>query len=158
MNTPTYKEQFDKLTRAYIEDRVNPFADCACFVGNLLNNNGRWGCERYWGTEGDILNALEKTRFSDTEIIRVVLLDESASLYTPDEIILLERMFLRTFKDNGGSRDRDDDDKWDGEEALFVAFQATLDLLKQIHISKGEVIDETPKFSKRVLSKTEANV
>lgn len=38
----TYKEQFDKLTRAYINDEVQPFENCACFVGNLLNKNAMW--------------------------------------------------------------------------------------------------------------------
>ena len=149
MNTPTYKEQFDKLTRAYIENRVDPFNDCACFVGNLLNGNEYWGCERTWKISGDILDSLDSTYMSGTEVINKVLEKESNSYYLPDEIIILERTFLKAFSRHGGKRKGKDG--WKGEDALFAAFEITLDLLKQIHQSKGEIIDETPVFQKRQL-------
>lgn len=40
------------------------------------------------------------------------------------------------------------------ENTLFHAFEVTLEALKQLRISKGEIIDETPVFVKRSLQLT----
>lgn len=42
----TFQEQFDKLVKAYMNDKVKPMAPCACFVGNLLNGNMAWSDAR----------------------------------------------------------------------------------------------------------------
>lgn len=39
METPTFKEQYNKIVNAYLKGELNPWDGCACFVGNLLNNN-----------------------------------------------------------------------------------------------------------------------
>ena len=36
----TYKQAFDLLTRAYINNEIEPYECEACFCGNLLNNDG----------------------------------------------------------------------------------------------------------------------
>jgi hypothetical protein len=41
----------------------------------------------------------------------------------------------------------------DYEDALFNAMDVTLDMLKEIHISNGEVIEEEFIFTKRKLEK-----
>ena len=141
MNTPTYKEQFDKLTRAYINNEVDPYRACACFVGNLLNRKGAWiNCRSGFSThlEG------EWGIVHDADAIKCIN-EESNGLYTPKEIVDLEYLFLKSFGDSHCN------DK-SPEDSLFIAFEATLDLLKKIHISKGEVIDETPIFTKRTLA------
>ena len=142
IKTPTYKEQFDKLTRAYIEDRVNPMKGCACFIGNLLNERGDWeggrSASMLLSGEQDAVKLLN----TNSSLIVKVVMEEANGLYTPLEIVQMEILFVRTFKKGKET-----------EVALFMAFKKTLDLLKQIHQSKGEVIDETPKFTKRELQK-----
>jgi hypothetical protein len=40
------------------------------------------------------------------------------------------------------------------EDELFAGMCAAIDVLKQVHIEHGEVIDEVPVFEKRVLNTT----
>lgn len=40
------------------------------------------------------------------------------------------------------------------EERLFSGMSAALDVLKQIHIERGEIIDEIPEFTKRNICAT----
>lgn len=150
----TYKQQFDKLTEAYISGKVDPLNSCACFVGNLLNGDYKWGIGR--GVFGEVSNA---------DIIKESIEREAEGFYTPQEIVDLEEKFLRsinTARDNpsaysncskihlkvikGMPLDAAE------EEALFIGFEKTLDLLKQIHESKGEVVDAPPVFFKRKLT------
>jgi hypothetical protein len=71
----------------------------------------------------------------------------------------LEALFLHTYTNYGGGRfilcDSGHITEAD-EEALFKAFSVTLDLLRDIHIAKGENLDqeEVPTFTKRVLQTT----
>jgi len=156
--TPTYKEQFDKLTRAYISGEVDPWDCQACFVGNLLNNVGRWSDCRigdidiFMTGKGRIGFASWSNEYRFNKGVDTIL-EESSGLYTPQEIADIEAVFIKTIVDNGGRQYawKDEIVTPTDEEALFVAFEATLEFLKQIHISKGEVIDETPVFQKRQL-------
>lgn len=148
MNTPTFKTQFDKLTRAYIENKIIRTDSCFCFVGNLLNNNSNWANGRgdiYW-TDGTRNISAEDCIISK-KIISEVIIKEAGGLYTPIEIIMLEGEFM-----SNGRPDQYIDDI-DAEEALFRGFEKTLELLKQIHISKGENIEEQFEFKKRELVK-----
>ncbi len=151
----TFKQQFDKLTEAYIRGEVNPFDHCACFVGNLLNGNSGWvrsappaikkmTCESL----EDFTELLaEECKESVERIVEI----EAEGLYTPEEIFFIEKTFMDAFW-NGSlvkyqSVRREDQEYEDG---LFEAFEKTLDLLKQIHESKGEVV-EPFEFVKREL-------
>lgn len=139
MNTPTYKEQFDKLTRAYINNEVKPFDHCACFIGNLLNGKDEWfHCKMMLGR----INP-EKEEY---DIGKQVIDEESNGLYTPEEIIDLEYTFMCEYQDGDGHRCDSV-----SEERLFTAFENGLEHLKQIHISKGENIEEQFEFKKREL-------
>jgi len=140
MNTPTYKEQFDKLTAAYINNEVNPYDACACFVGNLLNNKGAWAFREWTGQRAPYKSAVE------------CVFKESNGFYTPKEMYMLEYIFISNISDNTPNswfRERLNDANY--ENALFIAFEKTLEALKALHISKGEVIEEAPIFNKRVL-------
>lgn len=147
MKKPTYAEQWQKLTEAYVNDRVNAYEPCCCFVGNLLNGTDGWeACRKSsdgWGMEVYRHPFVSLTLFDDTTSMyvdgRESIELHSNGLYKPIDIIQLEQLFLRTYNTTKN------------EESLFKAFCVTLDLLKQIHISKGEVIDETPVFTKRIL-------
>lgn len=121
----TYKEQFDKITRAYIKDELNA-TDCqACFVGNMLNNTFKWAMLR------DIFD--HKPFYQNA-------FDPVYKFYTMEEICDLEKNFMDQ-KINSCHGDEDN---------LFVALESTLEMLKKIHESKGEIVDAIP-FQKRVL-------
>lgn len=139
---PSYSTQWNKLTTAYVNNKVDPMSECACFVGNLLNNRSEWaGCRT---SEGSFHSPSVKMVLckgssfyrSGVECIQ----EQSGGLYTPEDIIAMEQLFLRTVNQLG-----------DYEEDLFKAFCVTLDLLKKIHIKAGEDVDESPVFVKRVL-------
>ncbi len=123
---PTFKEQFDKLTRAYIRDEVFPMSPCACFVGNLLNRNSDWSGVRHGWNQITNCESDYKRGFN-------AINKESGGFYTPKEIILLESEFVVGVEDLRENY---------SEDQLFNAFAHTLELLKQIHISKGEQVDE----------------
>ena len=140
---PTYQEQFNKLTEAYIRNKVNPYWGCARFVGNLLNNNGDWEIGR------ELKVSCQKPDYDYSiksgNCISSVLKKECNNLYDAIDIFELEKKFLRSYNTSLA-------EGIDREDALFKAFEVTLDLLKQIHISKGEIIDQEPVFKKRTLA------
>jgi hypothetical protein len=131
---PSYKEQFDKLTRAYIANEVLPLNACACFVGNLLNGLGSWVHARSYNGLGVLDNDSHFKPIAD-----MCIKEQSNGLYTAQEIINLEKVFLQSWR------------PLQNEDSMFDAFCVTLDLLKQIHLSKGEIIDEVPEFKRRVM-------
>jgi hypothetical protein len=163
----TYKSQFDKLTEAYINLKVNPFLSCNCFVGNLLNGSSEWSCHRMYERvvgKHKITNCMRRN-YSIT-------FDD----YSMEEIVTLERKFLKTYiKENKGvdtflkdefdfsyyqnlSKPTYGDKSYEEvmaiqENALFKAFETTLNLLRGIHIAKGENVDQDiiPAFTKRTL-------
>lgn len=129
--TPTYKEQFDKLTKAYINDEVEPMFPCACFIGNLLNGRGDWVNMRRLDLSNYTYHPYKANK-----------LDPEYRFYTATELAKMENMFMTTPEGYLGRPI---------EETFFRRFSTTLDILKQIHISKGEVIDDVPVFKKREL-------
>lgn len=145
MNTPSYKEQWDKLTKAYINDEVNPYDECACFVGNLLNGSSNWAACRM----GDAYRGASKVYFDAT----------FNDYYTSYDIVALENTFMGiiwgyvrphyVIETGCAYAYNHLEEK---EEILFKAFEKTLELLKQIHISKGENVEEEFEFKKRQLA------
>lgn len=149
-----FKVQFDKLTKAYIEGKVNPYRECACFVGNLLNGTHEWrGIRRYRPYGNSILREDMNFILSFSSSIKSID-EQSDGMYSPREILKLENLFLHTLEKKITS-----DLPFPAayilvhpnyEEALFHAFCVTLDKLKEIHISKGENVEEFT-FIKRKL-------
>lgn len=142
-----YQEQFNKLTEAYISGKVNPFQCKACFVGNLLG-----------GSQWSTLRETWKNFSLDPD-----LKDQNIGGYSAEDIVLLEHVFMTTYVKNHRyvkanpeyynknsncftkvSYDID-------EDALFLAFEKTLALLKEVHEDMGEVINYNPVFKKRQL-------
>lgn len=149
----TYKQQFDRLTEAYISGKVNPMLCEACFVGNLLQaKDNRWADSRQ--IFGEVTNN-ETWYHSGSKAILLL----SDNQYTIKNIVDLEKTFFvgilgtdfkslsvaQTMILKGELRCREYEDR------LFKGFEMALELLKQIHIEQGEVIDETPVFVKREL-------
>lgn len=140
MKTPTFQEQYNKIVDAYYKNELKPYIGCACFVGNLLNNKDKWGMARDFvneDTDTDLIIFRETTnpyRFIGIQCIK----EESNDLYSIEDICQLEQNFLRKYSDS------------DPENSLFNAMETTLELLKQIHESKGEIIKKY-NFIKREL-------
>lgn len=147
MQNPTFIEQFNKLVIAYLGNKVNPWDNCACFVGNLLNNNGDWYLSAQRARRYAKFN-MEVSGFPSIFIpdeegrnkADICLLQECNNFYTHEEIAELEYIFLRKIWG-----------KFDHEQALFEAFEVALLRLKEIHESKGEIVDNY-LFKKRELT------
>lgn len=143
----TYKQAFDRLTEAYIAGNVNPFNPCSCFVGNLLGTE-RWISLRTSSWTDCVVARGRHPNYIEYEN------------YTNQEIIDLEHIFMKTYSENHPLEGlikklsfhilADILDNLN-EDALYKAFSITLDKLKEIHISKGEIIDKAPVFIKRQL-------
>lgn len=149
----TFKEQFDKLTRAYIAGMVNPYFPCACFIGNLLNGTMEWSSARHYRTLG---RSTVFSEHSNENAVRAIesIERESEGMYTAKEIVDLENLFLKTLEEetvgevNFPTMEMFGHPKY--EDALFKAFTVTLDALRGIHKSKGEIVDDFI-FTKRKL-------
>lgn len=130
---PKYSEQFDKITVAYIEDKILPYNRNFCFCGTLApleENNKGWSEKDYTSIQ------LNKMEFALLHSIREETFpDEKDVFFTSDHMYgeLREKVTSHPNYEN----------------ALFNGMVAALEVIKQIHIEKGEVIDETPSFQKR---------
>lgn len=118
--TPTYKEQFDKITEAYIKGEIRPYDARFCFCGTLCDSTSRW-----FAVCGEV--HLDYGVYTGRDYVAM----ENALL---DKVWMSEHSSLY-------------------EDALFEGMCNALEVLKQIHISKGEIIDEVPAFTKRELIK-----
>lgn len=132
----TFREAFDRITKAYYRNEIEPFNACGCFVGNLLNKNNGWveGCGGLGELRSDKLRVFKA---------RLSVSDNSDNTYSLEEIAELENVFMshiRTISKND-----------EGDEAeIFQAMEAALLKLREIHESKGEII-EPLEFKKREL-------
>lgn len=154
MNTPTFKEQFDKITTAYFEGRLSPERPCGCFIGNLLNNTEEWNHARVFTSQFNPVVCERRYPNDEWErdyikegIMSIEIL--SNGLYTIEDIIDLEQNFLNIARTGVPLVcTHEDIDSFYTEETLFAAIDSTLDLLRKIHESKGEIIEDF-EFSKR---------
>lgn len=126
----TYKQAFDKITEAYFKDQIKPLSSSFCFCGTLCNN------ERGWFIS-------PRSEHADSHG------------YKGTEFVKMETVFLNTIQEF-----ESDSGKWNTqnpkyEEGVFAGMSAALDVLKQIHIERGEIIDEVPEFVKRELLQSE---
>jgi hypothetical protein len=144
MNTPTFKEQFDKITRAYFNDELKPLNSCACFIGNIFDKDSRWQWIREFDTTED-----NCSRWRGIKNERYPWMRDAASeyikfffngFYSCEDIINMESNFLTIWDAKGGRT----------EQSLFEAMDSTLDMLRRIHESKGEII-ESYEFKPRNL-------
>lgn len=137
---PSYESQWQKLTTAYIKGEINPYDACACFVGNLLNGTKCWIYEKH-----------HKLGSIHEEVLKSVY-KESAGLYTPDEVLEIEEIFMketRNFKLKDSATFQERLMVNYTEDSLFKGFELALAALKKLHISKGEKVDKTFTFKKR---------
>lgn len=143
---PTYEQQWQKITSAYLNKLLNPYIECACFIGNILSNRRDWsGCRRgeIESGEGYLYPTSPLYKRADLFIAK-----QSNNLYTPNIIVTLENNFLKILHINTPGKVAE----WYGgkdvvrhpnyENALYEAMTSTLELLRQIHEAAG---DETAK-------------
>ncbi len=140
----SFEKQYQKIVNAYYKNELNPLDGCACFVGNLLNNTGGWELCRNYIT-GKVFKDKESIFYGQQEIQK-----EANGFYTSQNIVDLENKFLEICFHG---RERSTDiltNRKITEDTLYNAMESTLEILKEIHISKGEVIKDY-NFTKREL-------
>lgn len=149
MENPSFQSQYNKIVNAYYKNQLNPFDSCACFIGNMLNGNLRWG----YGRKVTVPNKFEILKVVNDEFALSIALScirsEANSFYTLEEIFKLEENFLNITTNYTPVDDGITSYKYN-EEDLFKAMVSTLEMLKEIHISKGEVVNNY-SFTKREL-------
>lgn len=130
MEKLTYKQAYDKIIEAYFKDEIEPGDVEFCFCGTLSH-------DKNW----HLKNRNKK------------VYTYSLKEYSEMEYALLKPM--------GCDRLHNSPASWgipgnvlakvdDYENMLFTGMCAALDVLKQIHIERGEIIDEVPEFKKRL--------
>ncbi len=159
---PTYKQQFDKLTTAYIANKIDPYYDCACFIGNLLGGRSWCGIRRSGSAIGNG-QLKEKNELIDFNYFGLnfkqgeqFISYRSEGLYTPEDILIMKNNFLHIINKRTVDIEEGEDlptfaikGHPNYENALFEAFESTLEILKVIHERSGEVIDTPFTFIKR---------
>ncbi len=124
---PTYKEQFDKITVDYIAGKIKPYNWGFCFCGTLCDYDEQWNWQKH-------------------------------DFYSAKDLALMEKALLNTIAsqtfypehDNSVTKYSDCTKHPNFENALFNGMVAALEVLKSIHESKGEQVDELV-FRKREL-------
>lgn len=146
MKTPTFQEQYNKIVNAYYKNTLQPHNSCACFIGNLLNNNDTWHKGRTLLDNTSFLSPYVKIGEWSGEgydnyvqEAKECLMLECNNLYSMKDIMKMEQHFLRIVNSRQGC-----------EETLFRAMESTLLILRELHESKAEVIQDY-NFTKREL-------
>lgn len=130
MTTLTYQEARGLILDAYFKDEIEPGDGHFCFCGTLSPKNAVWrGCG-------------EKTLpYSSSEYERMekaLMCGMSTSLRIMINAYTTPVRVFRKIKTHPNY-----------ETALFAGMSAALEVLRQIHIERGERVDEVPSFSKR---------
>lgn len=124
----TYKQAYDKIIEAYFKDEIHPLDSSFCFCGTLCDNKTDWfGSARYFHFD--------------------------SHGYKGDDFVLMETALLDTIYPSDTPVGFNCIGSPGYEQLLFEGMCAALDVLKQIHIERGEAIDEVPEFTKRQLVK-----
>jgi hypothetical protein len=136
----TYKEAESLIIDAYFKDEIKPYNGSFCFCGTLNNNDNTW---RERGNRF----------YNSSEFIRM----EYALLSTINSLTYnIKDIFYTNYKwgINNGEEfiDRGKIKQHPNyENALFEGMVEALKVLKQIHQSHGEDVDEEVSIKKRVL-------
>lgn len=119
----TYNEAYNKIIEAYFRNEIKPNSTEFCFCGTLSSG-------RTW-INGNELYSKSEYKKMEIALFSKIPLSKTHSYYCETNY---------TPGMNGY------------EDYLFSGMSAALDVLRQIHIERGEVIDETPVFTKRNLT------
>jgi hypothetical protein len=159
MNYPTYGEQWQKITSAYSNNKLNPYMNCACFIGNMLGNLSCWADTRTGSPATGRGRRAAPFCEDDTEkqIIKYSIGNMliKSNGYTVDQIIKLENNFLGIIHRLG---EVDNIEEWEdfqrfypeaAEDILYEAMISTLNMLKEIHRERGEDVDNSLVLQRR---------
>lgn len=139
MNQLTYKEAENLIFDAYFKDEILPFKSTFCFCGTLAPNEySNEGFKNWNNHDGKF--------------------DQSKHFYTLNEYARMEEaLFIPLGAYNGTISNLSPDHLNEGdiyfEDALFKGMCAALEVLKIIHLQRGEVIDNPVNLKKRELQK-----
>lgn len=134
----TYAEQYSKIVGAYLRNELDPYNQCACFIGNLLGDD-KWSSARRcpaanWRVP-NVVVLVDESR--SAEYGKNFISKASMGLYNAYDIAVLEQNFLQIYNTEFS------------ENSLFLAMESTLLMLKEIHEKLGEVI-KPYTFTKRL--------
>lgn len=119
----TYKQARDKIIEAYFKNEINPMDVSFCFCGTLAGGAGwRRGDENY-------------TPIDYMRMEHALLKPLTVNDYT-----ISKGKFRWIMKENNET-----------EERVFKGMSDALDVLRQIHIDRGEDVDKVEVFEKRKL-------
>lgn len=141
-----YNEAYNKIIEAYFNDEIEPYDSQFCFCGSLAGGEN-WKTAGYSNAQLRKMEAaLLETIHGDTIgfIGKPVYVTEMFTGMAGDHLAYYE-----TQQENGSESKVKSHPNY--ESALFGGMVKALEVLKQIHIERGEVIDETPAFTKRQL-------
>lgn len=140
MNKLTYREAYDKIIEAYFNNQIIPMDEDFCFCGTLNNNEGNW-C-------GDLVVPNKALPYTQLQFGRM-----EAALFAPLMKLGVNKQKDWEYPTGGYDADGIIDERIPlYEDSLFAGMSAALDVLRQIHIERGENVDEVPVFTKRKLS------
>lgn len=140
MKTPTYEQQWQKITEAYLKDKIRPYDHNFCFCGTLCNG-GAWArylFERQVHNSYSIYEAADFIRM-ETALLRVLHND----IETPR---LLYDMWMGQ---DGNYHPTIEHPKY--EQAVYDGMVAALEVLRQIHEAKGDPTAKSITLTKRQL-------
>lgn len=132
MNYLTHKEARDKLVEAYLNDKIHPYDITSCVCGILNDHKGDWFSCVVTHT------ALRCHYHNDTQYYSGV------ELYDMEHALLqhLHEVFKNKTKYDPHVNKVHISKLPNYEDELFIGFCKSLDVLKEIHIRRGENVDE----------------
>jgi hypothetical protein len=145
----TFKEAYDRLMKAYMSCEVNAFNSKFCICGNLENNDRQWIREslnhKRFGKCSGLLN------YSGEEYIEMedaymgpIIIYFSSNYPNPPDTHGYSRYTSLITQYNSGKIDLPG-----YEDANFEGFCDAIEVLKEIHRTRGENVDDVV-FEKRV--------
>lgn len=149
MITPTYEQQWKKLTTAYLRNGIQPYKTDFCFCGNLCNNETGW------------FSFVGQQQSIETEKPAI---HHSFGIYTGLELGRMEHALLLAIHKSCETFNVYDDDCYVGgkfiaieqhpnyEQAVFEGMTAALEVLRQIHEAKGDPTAKPITLNKRQLA------
>lgn len=150
----TFKEQFDKITVAYIKGEIKPYRNSFCFCGTLDPT-----ASKSWSTlKAMVLCRMSRPHWSHGTSDEDLLIH----VYTGREYIQMESALLFPFAPlvlnarliSGYNCTLQEilEKMPEYEDTLFEGMCAAIEVMREIHIKRGEIIDEAPAFKRRDLS------
>lgn len=139
----TYKEAESLIIDAYFKDEINPYQGEFCFCGALNHNNANW---RTWGNKFYSVSEFLRMEYALLSTINIMTYNSGDIFYASGKWDIKDA--------NGHTVDRGVVKQHPNyENALFEGMVAALSVLRDIHKSHGENVEEEVVFKKRVLVK-----